>query len=178
MNSVPFFAKTTEVVETRGLMPQPGAGVHLSTNELGTTYAVPPGTGYRWPFKCLLGAGVVQIRPGLVDGFTPKIGGQPMTAANVLLKLDAGKANARGESWIVLEVEPDAAGVLTPESRIEIVQRAVVNRHEPAIGRQPLALILFKDRRPQRVLPITHFNLRYYRVTPPPGLGAVRHLFL
>ena len=177
MTSVPFFEREVQVVLDAGPQPRPGSGVRLTTNALGTTYAVPGGSpNYRHPFKCYLGAGVVQIRPGLVEGvFTPKIGGKPMTDAGVVLKLDAKKVNGNGESWAVLEVEPNEEGILDDKSRIEIVQLAQVDLHEDKTGRQPLAQILFKQGSPQRLLSIVTFNLRYRRVKH--ATGPVDHLF-
>lgn len=177
MNAVPIFVAPPVETAKPGPNPMPGNGVRLTTNALGTTYGITPSSpNYRHPFRATLGAREMSFRAGLVDIFTPRIGDKPMTEAT--LKLDARKVNAAGESWAVLEVEPNADGVLTVDSRIEIVQLAEVLRHDEKIGRQPLAMILYKQGVPSRLLSIVTFNLRYERLKPADGGGAMRHFFL
>ena len=133
---------------------------------------------FQHPFKPFLAAGYVTFLQGTVDTFTPKIGGKPIGDPNARLKLEPAKVNANGESWAVLEVEPNDQGTLDEKSRIEIVQLAAVNFHDEKIGRQPLVLILWNEQRPFRAIDIAYFNLRYERVKPAPGGGIIRHFFL
>ena len=161
-------------------VPMPGHGTRLTINDIGYAYNAPVvGNKFRHPFRPSLGPDVLKFSPGLVDVFTPKLGTLKMTEAQAVLKLDAGKVNKAGESWAVLEVEAnETTGVLDAKSRIEIVQLAEVNLHDPKVGRQPLALLIYKGKTVVRVFSITMFNLKYLLVKPAPGGGSERHLFL
>lgn len=166
--------------------PMPGVGTRLTANEAGFSYSAPVAGGqFAHPWKPSLGGFFLRFNRGIVQGEQvrePRIGGVPMSGGpgvpQPALKLEPGKANANGESYAVLEVEPNEKGVLDGKSRVEIVHSTLTNSHGPKIGRQPIALILWKNKRPYRVLPIVHFNLRYERYVPPPGGGDVRHFFL
>lgn len=163
------------------LPTMPGSGLFAISNVLGNAFSAPQNiTAFGHPWTPFLGSGVLTLSHGLVDTITPKIGKLPMTDPRAALKLDAGKVNDQGESWAVLEVEPNAdTGLLDKDSRVEIVQLAEVDLHAEKIGRQPLALLLWRNKKtPQRALPIAFFNLKYLRVQPGPGGGPVRHLFL
>jgi hypothetical protein len=95
----------------------------------------------------------------------------------VPLKLSADLSNDDGVSWAALEVTPDDKGELTKDSKIEIVHTNLGASHAEKLGRCHLAMILWRERTPFRVLPLVHFNLRYLRIISPGG-GAPRHLFL
>ena len=160
-------------------VPMPGHGTRLTINDIGYAYNAPVvKKNFRHPFRPSLGPDLLKLSPGLVDVFTPKLGSLKMTEAQAVLKLDGGKVNKAGESWAVLEVEANALGVLDAKSRIEIVQLAEVNLHDPKVGRQPLALLIYKGKTVVRVFSITMFNLKYLLVKPAPGGGSERHLFL
>lgn len=167
----------------------PGKGIRLTVSTLGNSYAVPSGSrNFKHPFRPSIGADTIKFSLGLVDVYEPKIKGVPISGGTdkpqPALKLDPAKVNAFGETWIVLEVEPDLKsengqkGLLGATARIELVQTAEPDLHSDTIGRQPIAMIAFKRGSVFRVFPIVHFNLRYQRVTPAPGGGPVRHLFL
>lgn len=162
--------------------PRPGAGVRLTANEAGFAFSVPTAPGrFAHPFTPLLGGSSLKFSRGLVDGRDVTIGALPLEgrAQQPSLKLTADKATAAGESWAVLEVEPDdATGVLLPTSRREIVHSDTTTSLERTLGRWPIAMILWANGKPLRALPIVWFNLGYQRVIPGPGAGPVRHLFL
>lgn len=157
--------------------PQFAKGTLLTSNAAGFGYEGAPGAGQQFghPWKPFLSARTLQLSRGLVETFTPKIGEKRMD--ETVLELKADVANELGESWAVLEVEPDAQGKLTKDSRIEIVHTKETVSLEEKIGRAPLTLILWRDQRPFRAIPVVHFNLKYHRVIPAPGGGPVRHLF-
>lgn len=163
--------------------PQPGTGTRLTSNALGYAISASPGgRGFTHPFTPQLGVGWISFSIGLVEGREPTIGKVPISgAAGVIpprLMLKPGVANADGQSWACLEVEPDADGILTPESRRELVHTNQPVSHALNLGRCPIALILWRDRRPVAAIAIVYFNLRYARHTPAPGSGAVQHFFL
>ncbi len=168
------------------VLPQimPGTGVMLAANALGIGLSVRARSGSRnHPFYPLLGVRTLKLSRGLVDGlYEPKIGKVPMSGdadhAAPALRLDPKEANEHGESWACLEVEPNAAGELTKDSRIEIVHTNAPVSRKKAVGRCPLVQILWRDGRPTRAFAIVMFNLRYVRVLPPPTGGVVSHLFL
>lgn len=170
--------------------PRPGAGTRLTSNALGYALsAIAAGASFDHPWRPGLGGLRATLRRGTVrsiggDGvYEPKIksGGKlvPMSGEDGItpayLDLDPGVANAAGESWIALEVEPNAGGELVKTSRVEIVHTNTPISHAIPLGRHPLVLILWKKRRPIRVIPITHFHLRYARIVDPVG---ARHFFL
>jgi hypothetical protein len=189
MNTWPFPSQPTPAA---AIVPSPrmGAGTRLTSNYLG--YVISASSGgetFDHPWRPALGGGRLTLRPGTVgslggDGvYEPKIkvGGAlvPMSGDErhgvPALVLEPGVANAAGESWAVLEVEPDSKGELVKKSRIEIVHTATPFSHTPTLGRHPLVQILWRNRRPFHVLAITHFNLRYVRKVDPIG---TRHFFL
>lgn len=160
------------------LRPMPGVGTRLTFSALGYSYSAGAGAGGRYlhPFKPALGGREVSLARGLVDVFEPVIGTEPISTG-ARLKLDPKVANERGESWVCVEVTPNADGLLDETSRVEIVHTATVRSFDPAIGREALALILWRSGRPWLAHAVVMFNLKYERVLPPPGGGPVRHLF-
>lgn len=164
--------------------PRPGKGTLLTVGAMGFAYSAPAGgPGFNHPWRPFLNAFRISFTRGTVNGiFTPsiRVGGAlvPMDGdggAPPQLTLAPGVANAAGESWCALEVEPTDGGEITAETRLEIVHTAAPHSRAVSLGRQPLVMILWKDRRPVRALPICHFNLNYVRVIDP--IGA-RHFFL
>ena len=161
---------------------QPGAGTLLSLNAMGASIGAQRKAGkYPHPFKPSLNALGVRLSHGLIEGYPPTIGGEPIGGGPgkepPMLRLDAAVANEAGESWVCVEVVPDKDGALTRES-----PRVIVHTREPRslameLGRCPLVQILWQKKRPWRAFEIVHFNLRYARVLPPQGAGAVRHVF-
>ncbi len=168
-----------ETSPSHTLPAQPGAGLEMITNRLGTAYSAPRSVSrYGHPWTPSLSSKTLTLSWGLVNGtITPKIGDLPMTDPKAVLKLSADKVNANGESWAVLEVEPNADGLLDAKSRIEIVQLSEVIYIQKTIGRLALALILFQGKSPFFAKHIVHFNVNYQRQVPPAGSGPTRHLF-
>jgi hypothetical protein len=165
--------------EAANFAPQPGHGVRLTNYEgLGYVLGAPGGGGGRYghPWRPFLGAGGVKLSKGLVEGIEPRIGSEAMS--ETVLPLEASVANDAGESWLVLEVEPNKEGRLLAAARIEVVHSRETVSFDPELGRMALTMILWKGGRPAQALPIAMFNLRYLRYQPAPGGGPVRHLFL
>lgn len=157
--------------------PRPGMGTRLTVNMQGVSLSAPTGgITFAHPFRPSLAGTGVTLQLGLVEGRPPTINGVSLKE-RPRLELDAKVANANGESWVCVEVHPDADGLLPAESKIEIVHTNQVRSIDQALGRGALCLILWRDRRPFRAVAIKMFNLLYERVLPPPGGGVVRHLF-
>jgi hypothetical protein len=163
--------------------PRPGAGTRITVNSLGTSYSANSGGAtYAHRFRPSLGPKGVQLSLGLVNGRPATIKGVPIGGGpgvpQPTLTLDPTVANANGESWVCVEVHPDDNGELPLDSPIEIVHTNQIRSLDPKLGRGELCMVLWKDKRPFRVVAIAMFHLRYARVLPPAGGGAVRHLFL
>lgn len=165
--------------------PMPGKGTLLTVGALGFAYSAPAGGAtFNHPWRPFLNAFRIALTRGTVNGiFQPSIrtggrlvpmGGDAQNAAPQLV-LNPAVANDAGESWIALEIEPTELGEITAGTRLEIVHTATPLSHARSLGRHPLVLVLWKDKRPVRALPIAHFNLTYARVIDPIG---VRHFFL
>lgn len=166
---------------------QPGVGTLLSSTAHGFIISSPrSGMSFNHPWTPLLvgadsGVGL-RLSRGIVDGFEPKIDGEPMSGLDgqlpPILKLNAGEINAKtGESWAVLEVTPNDKGVLDKDSKIVIVHRAAPGGNiGGAVGAHPLALVIWKNKKPVMVWPVAFFNVRYVRRTP--TSGQVQHFFL
>ena len=82
------------------------------------------------------------------------------------------------QSWACVEVAPRADGTLDPRVPPTVAHRNAPTSTDPAVGRHPLALILWQAGTPSRVFEVTYFNLRYVRTTPGPGRGVAQHFFL
>lgn len=154
---------------------------------MGVAVSVTPGGGgFSHPWRPALGQKSLQLSLGLLNGFTPMI-----TTADGVVSMDPGKGPAPAlelkakdidpdtqQSWACLEVTANADGSVDKHSLVVIVHRSSPTSIDPKTGRQPLALILWQKGAPVRCLPQCWFNLKYYRVDPPPGGGIVKHLFL
>jgi hypothetical protein len=164
--------------------PRTGTGTRLTVNDLGHTYSAPPRGGtFDHPFRPALAGMNLRLSPGIVDTFIPLIDGQPMNGAGgkpaPLLELDAADVNADGTSWCVLEVVPNAQGVLDKNSRIELIHTGDASKSkDPNLGRKPITLLLWRAGRPVQVIAAVRFCLLYFRVIPTAGGGVVQHLFL
>ena len=113
----------------------------------------------------------------------PKIGKVPISgdAKNaqpilLLTALTLGGVTV-SETWACVEVMPNNDGVMDKYSKVEVVHRNAPLSASDAVGRHPLALILWNNGRPGKVFPVTYFNLRYVRTT---GANNTRkqHFFL
>jgi len=156
----------------------PGTGIRATVRDFGVAFSVETvNPAFPHPWKPRIGNGTLSLARGLVDVFTPTIAGRKMTDPRAELRLDPAKVNKNGESFIVLEVEPNALGKLDAQSRVEIVQDKDPDLHSDKIGRQPLAVVIFKGRSPVRAFAVAMFNLRYFFVPAVPGSGRARHLF-
>lgn len=163
--------------------PRPGVGTRLSFNSLGYSISAnATGSTYAHPWRPSLAARGVQLALGLVDGRQATInkvpiGGGPNVPQPVLT-LDPSMANDNGESYVCVQVHPDANGALPANSPIEVVHMTDWRSIDPNVGRGPLCMVLWQNGQPFRVVAIAMFHLQYARVQPPAGGGAVRHLFL
>lgn len=191
MNIWPFKSRN-ENEEDGGQGPnlQLGFGTRATANALGFSLSVPQGGAvFDHPWRPALGGLKLKLRPGRIystggdtliepviksGGRTVPMSGDARNAAP-FLELDPGVANSAGESWAALEVVPNEAGEITKDARVEIIHTATPISHAKTLGRCPLVMILWKNKRPLRAEPITRFNLRYLRVVD--TIGA-RHFFL
>lgn len=181
--------------------PQPGVNTLLASTPFGFVISGAPsgGQSFAHPWKPSLARDGVRLAKGVIfaesgHGFEPVLstGGQdvPISGdaakriAPPTLRLDRAIANEQLESWVCVEVTPakdgtlaDAKGALAEGVVIEVVHRNAPSLAGEKTGRQPLALIEWNSRGPARIWPITMFHLRYHRITPAPGQGAMKHLF-
>ncbi len=183
MNNLPYLFAAEDTSGAHDLRPQPGRGTRLTINSLGQCVSVAtPAASFAHPFTPSLATKSISFSKGLVDSFEPTIKKIPISGADGVpqpaLLLDPKNANANGESWACLEVEPNDQGVLTKDSRLEVVESNNPVSIDPKVGRVALALIVWRNQRPYRAFPIVYFNLRYQRVLPAAGDGAARHFFL
>lgn len=117
-----------------------------------------------------------------MENIEPKIKDVPIggtaTKPPPVLQLDPKTANEAGESWVCVELELNAEGKL-PEKNPQaiITHRRQPDSHSLSLARCGLAMILWRNKKPFRVLEIVYFNLRYILLLPPEGTGEVRHLF-
>jgi hypothetical protein len=165
---------------------RPGANVRMGRNPLGTWMEGPGGAGdFRHPFTVTASA-VARVSKGLIladIAVEPLIGSVPIGGdakrPQPTLKLSSSASNRLGESWICVEVTPDEEGKLDPEgkrSKVEVVQRESPFVTLGATGRAPLALLVYKDERPQ-VFQIAMFHLRY-ETSLNRETGERKHFFL
>ncbi len=174
-------------------VPRGGVGTQLASTPFGFVISGAPGGGgsFRHPFQVsAMGNAGVRIARGLVDGLEPRIGKVPISGEagkNLpppVLVLDRAVANARGESWICVEVTLTDEGKLAAEEGglAEGAQLVAVHRGEPTlvgkVGRHPLAQVVWGAKGPARIFQATSFNLRHARTQPAPGQGPMRHFFL
>jgi len=144
------------------------------------------GMSFVHPFRPVLvgsdtGVGLRFTR-GLVDGFEPKIGAEPMSGTlgklPPILALSPSAVNAAtGESWAVLEATPNDKGVIDVNSKLVIIHGSAPGGSTGGtVARTPVALIVWNGKTPVMVWPVLFFNLRYVRRTS--DNGPVQHFFL
>jgi hypothetical protein len=148
---------------------RPGVGARLTSNELGQSLDfTAPGASYPHPWRPSLSRAGVRLTRGLINGqWEPVINGVKLSArTQPVLALKPELATDAGESWVCVEVEPDALGEITKDSRVEIVHRNQPRSLDPQIGCEALVQILWRGRTPLAAFELVHFNLRYTRVLP------------
>jgi hypothetical protein len=158
----------------------PGAGTRLVQYEgIGSVISAAD-NDRQWshPWKPYLGTSALRLALGLVENRVPKIGGKPMTDVDLPL---TGKPNADGESWVCVEAKTVPVAATSTTEASEELQITLVHTTSPVsraadLGRHPVALILWREERPFRALPITYFHLRYQRVVL--STGGTRHVFV
>lgn len=157
---------------------RPGAGVRLTANDLGTALARPRG-GQSWPhpWRATLGGRLVRFRRGTVDGIEPMIGALKMSAGALQL---TGKVNARGESFVCVELDLAGDGKTPPDGRVTdktpiyMVETKAWRSFDPLLARQPIAVVLWRQGVPFELHQVTRLDMIYERVI---GGGGVVHLF-
>lgn len=166
---------------------RPGANVLMGRNPLGFWMGGPGGGGadFRHPFTVYVVGGRVRVSRGLVlanIAMEPEIGNAPIggdaTHAQPSLKLDVSLVDDLNQSWVCVEVTPDADGKLDVKgktSKVVAVQRDHPIAMTGPTGRAPLAMLLRKAGGWQ-VLQIAMFHFRYETVQP--ANGPRRHFFL
>ena len=165
---------------------QPGANMSMGRNPLGFWFNGPVASvDFSHPFTIQPGAGGIRVSKGLIladISVEPLIRSVPISGddkqAAPVLKLDPSLVNDSKESWVCVEVTPNADGKLDPAgkaSKVEVVQRDFPILTEGVTGRAPLALISFQKVSPQ-FFQIAMFHLRY--VTSQPAQGPRKHFFL
>lgn len=170
---------------------QAGSGLRMGRNALGAWVEGPGnGTDFRHPFMVTVGSASARISRGLIvaeTGIEPTIGGVPLGGDKKrrvpVLRLEASLVNDRQESWVCVEVTPDAEGkvadakgVLVAGAKVEVVQRAAPVVTEGVTGRAPLAMLLYGERQVPQVFQIAMFHYRY--MTTLPVHGRRRHWFV
>lgn len=167
-----------------------GGGMLLGRNRLGVWLEAPHGGGgdFRHPWLVTATGAVARVRSGLVlanVSVEPVIGGVPLSGTDrqppPKLKLDAEKTNEAGESWVCVEVTPDAEGKLDAEgetSMVEVVQRDVPVVSTGDTGRTPLALLVYRESRLVQVWQVAYFNFRYETSKGTEEGARRRHFFL
>ena len=167
---------------------RPGNGVLIGSNPLGDWVGNPNfGKSFRSPFMPVLVYDTASKGPGLrftrgvVDGYEPTIGGEPMSGTGgtlpPVLPLRASERDPlTNQSWAVLVATPNAKGVIDKDSKLEIVHRRAPNSGNVSLGGIALTLIVWKAQQPIAIWPIVYFNLRYTQQKP--STGPLRHFFL
>lgn len=138
-----------------------GDGITWRETPDGVVVRVARRRGYPHPFRVGLSAEGFRIRPGLLDGDRVTLDGRYLDGEDVRTRqpgtvpvLPVGRAPKEPRSWVVLR----RAG--------EDTAATVAHVHEPDPEAQPLALVLWQDEGPQRVLQIVRHNLRSAAATP------------
>ena len=165
---------------------RPGANVLLGRNPLGVWVQGPSGgSGFSHPFTVMASGSGVRVSKGLVIAnitAEPCIDKVPIsgntTTRQPVLNLDDSAVDDLNQSWVCVEVTPNADGKLdaTPiKPQVVVVQRKYPLTLTGKFGRMPLALLLRKNNTWQ-VYQIAYFNFRYEAVNP--ASGPRKHFFL
>ena len=123
----------------------------------------------------------LRFTRGLVDGFEPKIGSDPMSGTlgklPPILELAPSAINvATGESWALLQATPNAKGLIDEKSKLVIVHSSTPGGARGNVAATAVALIVWNGKKPVMVWPCVFFNLRYKQKTS--TTGPVQHFFL
>ncbi len=178
---------TLEPAKVQAAPPlRPGNGLLMGRNPLGSWIEGPTGGGnFSHPFTVSAPGSVARVSYGLIlstVAVEPRIGSVKISGeANTLqpvLRLSETAVNHLGESWVCVEVTPDADGKLDVENKkstVEVVQREVPLVIEGKTGRHPLALLV-RTNGLWQVFAVTMFHLRYE--TSLSSDGTRKHYFL
>ncbi|MEO7933200.1 MAG: hypothetical protein ABIT76_08595 [Chthoniobacterales bacterium] len=167
--------------------PRQSPGILLRMNAQGYTQTPTNrgGGSFNHPFRPSLVGMELRLSRGLVNGLEPVIGTKkiPISGdakhAQPALKLDPDQIDKETQqSWVCLQVTPDKEGRLATADQIEVVQRKSAYAFVGEKGIQPVALVLWKNKRPVRAIDQVWFNLRYITILPPAGQGGRKHYFL
>jgi hypothetical protein len=167
--------------------PRQSPGVLLKMTPQGYTQAPANkgGGSFNHPFRPLLSGDKLRFTRGLVSGFEPTIGdgkipisGNSKNPPPALQLKPEDMDEETQQSWACIEVTPDKDGVISKADQIRLVHRKTPGDFFGTVGTQPLALILWRDKKPIRAIDLVWFNLRYMSVQPAPGRGGRRHFFL
>jgi hypothetical protein len=165
-----------------------GVNVQMGQNPLGMWVQGPSGGGdFRHPFPVTVSGSSARVGHGLIIAnvsVEPLIGRVPVSGdarrPQPRLKLSREMVNSRGESWVCVEVTPDADGNLDEEgeaSTVEVVQRESPLVTEGTTGRAPLALLVLRKELWQ-VHQIAMFHYRYETSLPTAEGARRKHFFL
>ena len=163
-------------------VPRVGTGTLLVANPLGFSYsAARTATSFNHPWMPVLLGDGLRIGRGLVDGFEPTINGEPMSGSAgklaPILSISYGEADkATNQSWVILNVLPNAQGVVDKDSKLTITHSNSPLGKVGVIGHTPLALIVWFNKKPVMVWPVTFFNLKYRQQKQ--ADGTLEHFFL
>lgn len=163
----------------RALRLLQGTGIRLTETAMGTTISAEGGTAsFAHPFTPALSGSSMTFSRGLVNGMEPVISGAPISEGPALALEVAQMDVKTQQSWACVEVSPREDGTLDPRVPPVVAHRNAPTSTDPALGRHPLALILWQAGTPSRAFEMTYFNLRYVRTNPVAGQGVAQHFFL
>lgn len=164
----------------------PGSHVLMGRNALGTWIEGPRGGAdfsHRWTVHvsgdgARVGFGLVMANVAV----EPRIGRVPVSGTDKqpqpVLKLNPALKNDKGESWVCVEVTPNADGALDAgqeESQVVVVQRDHPIAMVGETGRAPLALLFYGAGDRPQVHQVAMFHFRYETAVV---AGRRRHFFL
>ena len=169
----------------------PGKDTQLASGPGGTMVSfLPTRSLFESPFFPRLAQGGVMLATGTIgttSPFEPKIGKVPISGdksnAAPVLKITAAQVDADTQtSFVALEVEADAKGEITKDTRLSIVHTSKITvrkgeKEGTEVAMTALALIVWAGEQPAEIHPIVRHNLRYARTFPKAGQGAARHFF-
>jgi hypothetical protein len=149
-----------------------GPGVRLTRGADGTTISFhAPRQSFRGAFRATLAGDRATVGLGTVDGIEPTIGGKKISGEPgeppPSIKLDPGKYNADGKSWLCVQVRIAASGRIDTEARdaVTLIQSDHPHSSTDTTAHVPLAMLRRAD--PKKtdtgtLHQIAYWNLRAY----------------